>query len=144
MAPHVIELLGSGASQAVKDEHLRVYNHTSFGTVSQVLHAMGAAVANPSRSDWSHFRVALGHRDRLVNVNNMLDLLEELNFNANQIRVMLGDHYFFSYDPASPLSHQRNQKILLKELLEFCTQLAQEPRAKITSMVAPPFLRQSA
>ncbi|HMR63215.1 MAG TPA: alpha/beta hydrolase [Anaerolineae bacterium] len=144
MAPHVIELLGSGASQAVKDEHLRVYNHTSFGTISQVLYAMGAAVTKPNRSDWSRFRVALGHRDRVVNVNNMLDLLEELNFNANQIRVMLGDHYFFSYDPGSPVSHQRNQKILLGQLLEFCTQLAHEPTAKITSMISSTFLRQSA
>jgi len=74
----------------------------------------------------------------------MLDLLEELNFNTNQIRVMLGDHYFFSYGPGSPISHQRNQKILLKDLLEFSNQLAQEPRARVTSLVSPTLLRQSA
>lgn len=126
LAPHVIDLLGTGASPTVKNEHLRVYNQTSFGTIAQVIYAMGAFAETPRRSDWSRFKVALGYKDRIVNLVNMLELLETLTFRSDQIHVMLGDHYFFSYGTGSPLSHKQNQQFLLEDLHAFCRQLAQE------------------
>jgi len=47
----------------------------------------------------------------------MLDLLEELEFASNQVRVVLGDHYHFSVSNQSRRLHLRNRKILVKEIL---------------------------
>jgi len=123
LAPHVIDLLGTGASPVVKNEHLRIYNQTPFGVIAQTLYVLGTATTWPQRNDWSHFRIALGHRDRMVGLNSMLDLLEELDFHSHQIRINFGDHYFFSYGPGSPLSHKKNRQMLLKDLLDFCDEL---------------------
>lgn len=126
LAPHIIDLLGSGASPEVKSEHLRVYSKTAFGTVAQVIYALGVSAEMPQRSDWSRFKVALGHKDKIVNLNNTLDMLQELDFNSNQISVMLGDHYFFSFGEDSPPSHRINHSLLLEDILAFSRQLADE------------------
>lgn len=128
LAPRIIDILGTGASSDVKQEHLRIYNKTSFGTIAQALYMLGAASGPPQRSDWSRFRIALGHKDRIVRLNQMLSLLDNLGFRSDQIKVMLGDHYFFSYGQGSPVNHQTNQKIVLDDLLDFCHQLAQESK----------------
>jgi hypothetical protein len=72
--------------------------------------------------------VALGERDRLVRVENMLDLLAEFGLGADQIRVAAGDHYFFSYGDGSPPAHYENRKAVLEDLLAFCRCLAEEAR----------------
>lgn len=126
LAPHVIEILGNGANPTVKNEHLRIYSQTSFGTIAQVIYALGVSVDMPHRTDWSHFRVALGHKDKIVNLANILDLLEELDFTSDQVKVMLGDHYFFSFGEDSPASHQQNRQFLIDDILLFCQQLAQK------------------
>jgi pimeloyl-ACP methyl ester carboxylesterase len=130
LAPRLIDLLGAGASPAVKNEHLRIYNETSFGTIAQTLYVLGRATPPPQRSDWPRFKIALGHRDRMVGLNNMLDLLEELSFQPDQIRVYFGDHYFFSYGPGSPPSHHKNQETIFADLLAMCRQLAEEAAEK--------------
>jgi hypothetical protein len=142
LAPHVIDLLGTGASPAVKKEHLRIYNQTPFGTIAQTLYVLGTTTTPPQRTDWSRYKIALGHRDRMVGLNNMLDLLEELHFHPNQIRVLFGDHYFFSYGPGSPLSHKKNQQAVLDDLLAFCRHLADEavgdrPKSLIQAVLPP-------
>jgi len=128
LAPHVIDTLGTGASPDVKNEHLRIYNQTSFGTIAQTLYVLCETSAPPVRTDWPRFKVVLGHRDRVVGLDHMLDLLEELGFHPNQIRVTLGDHYFFSYGPESPVSHKHSQKLVFEELLALCHELGQEVR----------------
>jgi hypothetical protein len=135
----VIDILGTGASSDVKEEHLRIYNKTSFGTIAQALYMLGAAAGPPPRNDWSHFRIALGHKDRIVRLNQMLGLLDKLGFSSDQINVMLGDHYFFSYGEGSPASHQANQQLLLNDLRGFCCQLAQ--KAKDLSQSSMPSLK---
>jgi pimeloyl-ACP methyl ester carboxylesterase len=130
LAPHMIDVLGTGASPVVKNEHLRVYNQTPFGTIAQTLYVLGMATEPPDRADWSRFRIALGHRDRVVGLNHMLDLLEELNFPPDQIRISLGDHYFFSYGSGSPPSHKRNRRMILDDLLELCYRLGEEASVK--------------
>ena len=126
LAPHIIEILGNGASPEVKSEHLRIYNQTPFGTVAQVIYAMGVSADMPQHPDWSRFRVALGHKDKVVNVNSTLNLLDELGFNSDQIKVMLGDHYFFSFGDDSPASHRTNQQLLFDDILAFCGCLAEQ------------------
>ena len=83
---------GPGASLDVKNEHLRIYNQTPFGPIAQTLYVLGNTSSPPQRTDWDRFRIALGHRDRVVGLDHMLDLLNELGFNSDQIRVNLGDH----------------------------------------------------
>jgi hypothetical protein len=46
-----------------------------------------------------------------------LDLLEELGFASGQLRVVLGDHYFFSVSNESRRLHLRNRKIVVEEIL---------------------------
>lgn len=130
LAPHMIDILGTGASPAVKNEHLRIYNQTPFGTLAQTLYVLGATNIPSYRTDWPRFRVVLGHKDRVVGLDPMLNLLEELNFHSDQIRVALGDHYFFSYGQGSPRSHRHNRRIIFDDLLSFCYRLSEEAQQK--------------
>jgi pimeloyl-ACP methyl ester carboxylesterase len=126
LAPHVLGALADGASAEVKSEHLRVFHRTPFGTVAQTFYALGAMESKPERQDWQRFRVTLGHKDRLVGLNQMLDLIEEFRFHPNQLRVTLGDHYFFSYGHGSPKTHQDNLDVVVDDLLAFCHRLTKE------------------
>lgn len=117
LAPRVIEALIEGASRAVKREHRRVFAHTPKGTLAQTFYALGVTEEKVRRTSWDNFRVILGHRDRLVGVAPMLELLEGLGLGSDNIRVVLGDHYFFSHGKGSPREHARNREILLEEIL---------------------------
>lgn len=128
LAPRVIDILGPGASADVKNEHLRVYNETPFGALAQTLYTLGASKPPPKRADWDRYRVAVGHKDRIVKMDSVLNVLESLNFRPEQLRLTLGDHYFFSYGTGSPLSHRYNQEIIRKDLLELTFQLTKEAR----------------
>jgi pimeloyl-ACP methyl ester carboxylesterase len=128
LAPRAIDILGPGASQPVKTEHLRVYNETPFGTLAQTMYALGSAPPPPNRTDWGRFRVALGHKDRVVTLESSLNLFEELHFSPAQLRVTLGDHYFFSFGEGSPATHHLNRQVLKNDLLMLCHRLTQESR----------------
>jgi pimeloyl-ACP methyl ester carboxylesterase len=129
LAPHIMEILAAGASPIVKNEHVRVFARTPFGTLAQTLYVLGDNPVRPQRSDWPRFRVALGQKDRLVRVENMLQLLDEFGLQSEQIRITPGDHYFFSYGDDSPPAHKENREALLDDLLAFCRQLADEAQA---------------
>ncbi|GAB4416834.1 MAG: hypothetical protein Fur0044_12340 [Anaerolineae bacterium] len=131
LAPHIMEILAAGASPEVKKEHVRVFARTPFGTLAQTLYVLGASPTKPRRADWSRFRVALGDRDRLVGLDNMLYLLDEFGLTDDQIRVAAGDHYFFSYGDGSPPAHRQNREALLEDLLDFCRQLAEEAKGNL-------------
>lgn len=126
LASRVIDLFGPGASPQVKNEHLRIYNQTPFGTLAQTLYLLGVTTDPPRRRDWHRFRVALGHKDRIVGMDNVLELLQGFNFKPSQIRLMQGDHYFFSYGEDSPPQHQANQKTIFNDLLRLCYELTRE------------------
>jgi pimeloyl-ACP methyl ester carboxylesterase len=128
LAPHLIDALIGNASRAVKKEHLRVFKNTPKGVVAQTLYAMGA-VPNPVRPRrWNHFRVILGHKDRLVGVEAMLLILEELGFTSNDLRVVLGDHYLFSVGQQSRRLHSANRELLVEEILRLHEQCRQAQR----------------
>lgn len=129
LAPRIIDILAGGASAAVKAEHLRIFKETPFGTAAQTIYAMGALARLPRLKTIHRHRVALGHADRLVGLNFMLDLLQVLGLESSQIRVTLGDHYFFSYDASSPHTHAQNRELVLSDLLAFCAQLTAEVKS---------------
>lgn len=129
LAPRMIELVAAGASPAVKNEHVRVFARTPAGTLAQTLYVLGANTTWPIRNDWSRFRVALGDKDMLVGIDNMLELLSQLGLQSDQIRVTTGDHYFFSHGEGSPPSHRENREVVLQDLLAYCRMLAVEARA---------------
>ncbi len=52
-----------------------------------------------------------------MGLSETLELLEELNFEPHQLRVCLGDHYFFSVGEAAPRLHAMNREMLKREIL---------------------------
>ena len=117
LAPSIVEMLIGASSKAVKAEHVRIFNTTPKGVLAQTFFAMGATPHPVKPRRWRHFRAVLGHKDRLVGVKPMLDLLEELGFTSDQVRVVFGDHYYFSVSNQSRRLHVRNREILIEEIL---------------------------
>jgi pimeloyl-ACP methyl ester carboxylesterase len=117
LAPSIVEMLIGEASQAVKDRHVYTFNHTPKGVLAQTFFAMGATPDQVKPRRWRRFHVVLGHKDRLVGLKPMLDLLEELGMTSNQIRVVLGDHYLFSASNQSRRLHTRNRRIVVRRIL---------------------------
>jgi len=125
LAPSIVEVLIGAASRAVKAEHVRMFNTVPKGVVAQTLFAMGAIPSPVKPHHWDHFDVVLGHQDRLVGVKPMLELLEELGFTSDQVRVVLGDHYLFSVSNQNRRLHLCNREIVVEEILalhEACRQ----------------------
>jgi pimeloyl-ACP methyl ester carboxylesterase len=118
LAPWLIKELISGASEAVKAEHLKIFEKTSKGTLAQTFYALGQAEEPRQRRRWKDFQVILGHKDRLVGVAPMLNLLEDLGFRSENIRVVLGDHYLFSAGRQTLRNHGENRDILVQEILQ--------------------------
>jgi pimeloyl-ACP methyl ester carboxylesterase len=118
LSPRFIEPLIGGASTANKRLHVEVFARTSNGTLAQTFYAMGMAEREPERVDWDNFKVVLGHNDRMVGMGPMLSLLEELGLNSTNIRVVFGDHYFFSAGRDSPPNHAQNREIVVQEILD--------------------------
>jgi hypothetical protein len=118
MATSVVQALISGASQAVKREHERVFATTAKGTLAQSFFAMGLGSEEPiSQRSWPRFRVLFGHRDRLVTLNVALELMAQLGLQSENVRVMLGDHYFFSVANKTRRLHGPNRTAVLDEIL---------------------------
>lgn len=116
IAPLVIDALAGGASDFVRAEHHRVFRGTPQGVVAQTFAAMGVLEAEFDRDEWHHFHVFLAHRDRLVGLQPMLNLLEDLGFSPAQIHIALGDHYFFSVGKDERL-HRENRELLINGIL---------------------------
>jgi pimeloyl-ACP methyl ester carboxylesterase len=117
LAFSIVGMLIGSASRAVKTEHVRVFNATPKGVLAQTFFAMGAVPHRIEPRQWSSFSVVLGHRDRLVGVKPMLNLLAELGFSSDQIRVLLGDHYLFSVSNQSRRLHARNRELVVEQIL---------------------------
>lgn len=116
VSPLMINQLISGASKAVQAEHKRIFKHTHKITLASTFFAMGQAKSPAHKGDWQQFKIILGHSDRLVGLDPMLALLGELGFRSRQIRVVLGDHYFFSVGQHSRRSHSEGREIALEEI----------------------------
>jgi hypothetical protein len=126
LSPHFIEPLISGASAANKKLHVEIFACTPNGTVAQTFYAMGMAERDPQRPHWDNMKVILGHSDRMVGTGPMLNLLEELGLSSANIRVVLGDHYFFSVGRDSAKTHAMNREIVVEEILALWKAVSQK------------------
>jgi hypothetical protein len=117
LSPRFIEPLIGGASTSNKRLHSEIFARTSKGTLAQTFFTMGMAEVEPQRPHWDNFKVVLGHHDRMVGMGPMLNLLEELGLSSTNVRVVFGDHYFFSVGRDSPPNHVKNREIVVEEIL---------------------------
>jgi hypothetical protein len=115
--PRILEVLTDGATDGVRAEHLRVYNTTAHGVIARTLAAMGVIRTHPAPHRWDLMRVTLGNRDRLVGLLAMLELLDELYFDVDQVRVVFGSHYFFSVGESMARTHAQARDLVLQDIL---------------------------
>jgi hypothetical protein len=110
-------VLAAGASHAVVHEHQRIYESTPRSVTARTLAAMGTITEQPQSVAWDHMRVTLGHRDLLVGLIPMIDLLQELNFPVAQLRVVMGTHYLFSLGDEMRKVHMQNWQLVLDDII---------------------------
>ncbi len=117
VSPRVLEVLTEGSTEAVKEEHARIYATTPRGVTARTFSAMGVLQAHPEVHRWDLMRVILGHKDVLVGLVPMLNLLDELGFDGEQVRVVFGTHYLFSLGEAMRRAHEHNRALVLHDIL---------------------------
>ncbi|HVO43963.1 MAG TPA: alpha/beta hydrolase [Aggregatilineales bacterium] len=118
LAPTVLEVLTDGATDYVRDEHGHVYEATPKSVTARTFAAMGVITEYPQAHSWQSMQVILGHRDRLVGLIPMLDLLQELDFGVDQVRVVMGTHYLFSLGTSMQKWHTQNRVLVVEDILK--------------------------
>jgi pimeloyl-ACP methyl ester carboxylesterase len=118
LKPNVIEALCAGASDYIKRAHTLQYERTPRGITAATFTAMGLLANREIAHKWDLFRVALGHRDALVGLVPMMDLLTSLEFPAANLRVLAGTHYFFSIGLDSVFQHAQNRELVVQDILD--------------------------
>ncbi|NJL58225.1 hypothetical protein HC928_26250, partial [bacterium] len=118
--PTVISTLCSGSSDLVKELHRQQYDETPRGITGATFMAMGRLRNDEIARDWGLSRVMLGHRDVLVGLVPMMDLLCRLEFPAANVRVVAGTHYMFSIgneDVTNAFQHVQNRELVVRDVL---------------------------
>jgi hypothetical protein len=123
-----LRTLTDGATDAVKDEHFKVYETTPKGITARAMMMMGLNEDRPRPHYWDLMRVVLGHRDLLVGVIPMIDLLRELQVTVEQLRVVPGTHYLFSLGEQWADVHEQNRGLLIADILALHQQALQRQR----------------
>jgi pimeloyl-ACP methyl ester carboxylesterase len=124
IAPRLIETLaGSGSSLHVRTQHKRVFDKTPEGVIAQTFAAMGQLEAHFNKEEWPDFITFLGDKDVLVGLQPTLDLLLEINLRRDQIKVVQGDHYFFSVGGLAE-NHARNRDLVIEDILTMHTTMS--------------------
>ncbi len=118
VSPSILDVLAEGATQQVKDIHTHVYDSTPKSVTARTFAAMGVIDDHPVPHNWDLMRVILGHRDRLVGLLPALDLMEELQFDVDQVRVVMGTHYLFSVGEAMAHLHEQNRALVIQDILD--------------------------
>ncbi len=119
--PGMAAALSEGASNLVKDLHNRQYDETPRGITGATFLAMGRLKNREIAPMWDTFRVMLGHKDRLVGLLPMMELLAKLEFPVAHLRVVPGTHYCFSVGsetPANAFLHAQNRELVVQDVLE--------------------------
>jgi len=119
--PAMVRTLASGGSPDVKQIHSQQYEDTPRGITGATFMAMGRLKNYEIARDWDLFRVMLGHRDPLVGLVDMMDLLGELEFPAGHVRVVPGTHYMFSVGHETPMNayqHAQNRELVVQDILK--------------------------
>jgi pimeloyl-ACP methyl ester carboxylesterase len=121
LKPTVIRTLCEGATSYVMHEHSEQYEETPRGVTGATFMAMGRLKNREIAQTWDNFRVVLGHKDRLVGLTGMMDLLAKMEFPVSNVRVVPGSHYFFSVGTDSPHNaflHAQNRELVVQDILE--------------------------
>jgi pimeloyl-ACP methyl ester carboxylesterase len=116
--PQVLEALTVGSSQAVRQIHAEQYRLTARATTATTFMAMGLLHNREIPRRYDTFRVMLGHRDPLVGLVPMMDMLSSLEFPAANTRVVAGSHYFFSLGSDSVFQHAQNRELVVQDILD--------------------------
>ncbi len=114
--PNVVDALCAGASDHVRRAHALQYDETPRGVTSRTFAAMGMLNNREIARKWDLFRVMLGHRDALVGLVPMMDLLSALEFPPGHLRVVAGTHYMFSVGRDAVFQHAQNRELLIADL----------------------------
>ncbi len=121
LARQVVERLVSGASEAVKEKHRRVFENTSKQTIGATITALSKQnrpwKGQEVEIKYTHTKALLGIEDRLVGVDQTETLLLDLGFAPRQIRRFQGDHYFFSVDTSDKDSLGNLQQVVNRDLV---------------------------
>lgn len=118
--PSMLRNLCLGASDRVKEIHSVQYNETPRGITGATFMAMGLLKNFEIPRNFEFFRVMLGHRDPLVDLTDMLDLLCKLEFPASHTRVVAGTHYMFSIGSESSYNafqHVQARDLVVEDIL---------------------------
>jgi pimeloyl-ACP methyl ester carboxylesterase len=118
--PKMLDILVAGASEEVKEMHSVQYEATPRGITGSTFMAMGRLKNYEIARDFSTMKVMLGHRDPLVGLVNMMDLLQKMEFPAANIHVVPGTHYMFSVGHESPMNayqHAQNREMVVDDIL---------------------------
>lgn len=116
--PGIIDTVCNGASQFVRQMHRYVYESTPRGTTAATFMAMGLLKRRDFLHQWDLFRVTLAHRDALVGLVPMMDMLSSFEFPAGQTRVVAGSHYLFSVGPEAVYQHAQNRQLVVNDILD--------------------------
>ena len=118
VSPRVLDTLTDGATEAVIAEHRRIYDVTPKSVTARTFAAMGVIRQHPQIQSWEYMRVVLGHRDVLVGLIPIMNLLQDLAFRVHQVRVVMGTHYLFSLGEDMQVFHEQNRALVLQDILE--------------------------
>lgn len=115
--PGMIDAVCSGSDDFVKQAHNRQYAETPRGITSATFQAMGMLNNWEIAHKWDLFRVMLGHKDTLVGLVPMMDLLSSLEVPAGNVRVVAGSHYMFSVGRDTVFQHAQNRELAVEDIV---------------------------
>ncbi len=118
--PTMIRTLCAGATEHVQEVHRQQYGATARGVTGAAFIAMGRLDDYEIAHNWEFMRIMLGHRDLLVGLTGMMDLLSLLEFPAANLRVVPGTHYMFSVGAESPenaFQHAQARELVVQDIL---------------------------
>ncbi len=131
LKPTILKNLAAGATDVVKEIHRKQYDETPRGITGATFLAMGRLANYEIARDWDLFRVMLGHRDPLVGLVDMMDLLGKIELPAGNTRVVPGTHYLFSVGSETPRNayqHAQNRELVVQDILALHTKAYQLQR----------------
>jgi pimeloyl-ACP methyl ester carboxylesterase len=134
ITPRILETLTIGASSIVKKLHDQIYHQTLRSITARTIAAMGVITEHPVAHEWNLMHVILGHQDPLVGLLPALNLLDKLGFHQEQIRVVLGTHYFFSVGTDWQRKHHEAKQMVLDTILGTHERALRKQRTGRTSL----------
>lgn len=131
--PNMVQAVCEGSSAFVKEAHTKQYDETPRGTTSATFRAMGLLQDWEIPRKWDTFKIMLGHKDSLVGLTPMMDMLSMMEVPAGHVRVVAGSHYMFSVGQETAFQHAQNRDLALQDILELHDRAAGQQKTGSTS-----------